>query len=522
MGDLTASGLCETGPEAVCSQYARMIPGTPAAPIPRSALRVPCSSNHDLRGARTTNWKLHEHPGRNQALAQFLLPMPDTTDRCALYRLVFPDLIILLTACLLLSFAFPAWSLPADAIPAYAVLVTLFGFSEGLYKNAGQAAFVAVTAALTKAVLFAMLLVSVTARNDTPLPAFPITLASSFAGLLTWRYLRTLRSKSRTRDSESRNVLIVGAGPNARAIAQTLRDDPAHQAVIRGFVDDDLPLSPEVLGRVEDLDWLARAEFVDEVILALPNQPARLRDAAEAAYRNHLDILAVPDLPPGPWPDAGIDRIGEVPVITLHREELPSTALFLKRLLDVTGTLLGLALAAPIMAIVALLIRLDSPGPAIYSAERTGVKGRRFRCYKFRSMVSDADQLKEKLRARNQREGPIFKIDDDPRITRVGRFLRRYSLDELPQLWNVLRGDMSMVGPRPHPVDEVNHYELHHYRRLDVKPGITGLWQVTARKNPSFELNMHLDLTYIENWTLLLDLRILMSTVRVFFAPEGA
>ena len=124
--------------------------------------------------------------------------------------------------------------------------------------------------------------------------------------------------------------------------------------------------------------------------------------------------------------------------------------------------------------------------------------------------------------ARNQREGPIFKIDDDPRITRVGRFIRRYSLDELPQLWNVLRGDMSLVGPRPHPVDEVNHYELHHYRRLDVKPGITGLWQVTARKSPSFDLNMHLDLTYIENWTLLLDLRILLRTVRVLFAPEGA
>jgi lipopolysaccharide/colanic/teichoic acid biosynthesis glycosyltransferase len=158
----------------------------------------------------------------------------------------------------------------------------------------------------------------------------------------------------------------------------------------------------------------------------------------------------------------------------------------------------------------------------IYAAERTGVKGRRFHCYKFRSMAPDADRRKESLRARNQREGPIFKLEDDPRITRVGRFIRRYSLDELPQLWNVLRGEMSLVGPRPHPVDEVSHYELHHFRRLDVKPGLTGLWQITARKSPSFELNMHLDLTYIENWTLLLDLRILMRTVRVLFAPEGA
>jgi lipopolysaccharide/colanic/teichoic acid biosynthesis glycosyltransferase len=174
------------------------------------------------------------------------------------------------------------------------------------------------------------------------------------------------------------------------------------------------------------------------------------------------------------------------------------------------------------MALIALLIRLDSPGPVFYTAERAGAKGRRFRCYKFRSMVTNADHLKDDLRARNQREGPIFKIVGDPRITRIGRFLRRYSLDELPQLWNVLRGEMSLVGPRPHPVDEVNHYELHHYRRLDVKPGITGLWQITARHSPSFDLNMHLDLTYIENWSLRLDLRILLSTARVLFVAEGA
>jgi exopolysaccharide biosynthesis polyprenyl glycosylphosphotransferase len=211
-----------------------------------------------------------------------------------------------------------------------------------------------------------------------------------------------------------------------------------------------------------------------------------------------------------------------VPIVTLHREPLPSAALFLKRLLDVTGAAIGLVLASPLMAMVALLIRLGSHGPVVYAAERTGAKGRRFRCYKFRSMVSDAEHLKEDLRARNQRQGPIFKMDDDPRITRVGHIIRRYSLDELPQLWNVLRGEMSLVGPRPHPIDEVNHYELQQFRRLDVKPGITGLWQITARDCPSFELNMHLDLTYIENWSLLLDLRILASTVRVLFVPEGA
>jgi exopolysaccharide biosynthesis polyprenyl glycosylphosphotransferase len=209
-------------------------------------------------------------------------------------------------------------------------------------------------------------------------------------------------------------------------------------------------------------------------------------------------------------------------VITLHREPVPNAGLFLKRALDIVGAGLGLVLTAPLMAIVALLIRRDSPGPAIYTATRAGAKGRLFHCYKFRSMVTGADRLKQGLQARNQREGPIFKLEDDPRITRVGRFIRRYSLDELPQFWNVLRGDMSLVGPRPHPTDEVNQYELQHYRRLDVKPGLTGLWQVTARKNPSFDLNMHLDLTYIENWSLRLDLLILLRTVRVLFMPEGS
>lgn len=209
-------------------------------------------------------------------------------------------------------------------------------------------------------------------------------------------------------------------------------------------------------------------------------------------------------------------------MIALHSESLPGATLLLKRLLDVVGSLLGLALMAPVLGVIALLIRLDSLGPVFYSAERAGAKGRPFRCHKFRSMATGADQLKETLRGRNQREGPIFKLADDPRVTRFGHFLRRFSLDELPQLWNVLLGNMSLVGPRPHPLDEVSRYQLHHFRRLDMKPGMTGLWQVTARHSPSFDLNMHLDLTYIENWSLVLDLHILMSTVRVLFAPEGA
>jgi exopolysaccharide biosynthesis polyprenyl glycosylphosphotransferase len=359
------------------------------------------------------------------------------------------------------------------------------------------------------------------ARNELRPRALAAALVH-FCGPLLWRPLKHTVTRWLSRDTQKRNVLIVGGGPVGKSIAQSLRHLSADDTAVCGFLDDHLPLSPVVLGRIGDLEWLARAEFVDEVILAIPDQPERARRAAAIALRNHLDIRTVPDLPAPFWPNAATDHIGDVPVITLHREPLPRTTLFLKRVMDIVGSAISLLAAGPLIALLTLLVRLDSAGPAFYSAERTGAKGRRFRCFKFRTMVVDSDRLKECLRERNQRKGPIFKIEDDPRVTRVGRFLRRYSLDELPQLWNVLRGEMSLVGPRPHPVDDVNRYELHHYRRLDVKPGITGLWQVTARKNPSFDLNMHLDLTYIENWSLRLDLRILARTARVLFVPEGA
>jgi lipopolysaccharide/colanic/teichoic acid biosynthesis glycosyltransferase len=167
------------------------------------------------------------------------------------------------------------------------------------------------------------------------------------------------------------------------------------------------------------------------------------------------------------------------------------------------------------------LIKIESPGPVLYAAFRAGRKGRPFLCYKFRTMVRDAEALKEGLREQNQREGPFFKIRDDPRITRIGRWLRRYSLDELPQLWNVLKGEMSLVGPRPHPLDDFLAYAIEHLPRLDVVPGMTGLWQVTARQDPSFQAGMNLDIEYIHRWSLGMDLRILLKTAAVVFRGSG-
>jgi len=198
-----------------------------------------------------------------------------------------------------------------------------------------------------------------------------------------------------------------------------------------------------------------------------------------------------------------------------------SWSLLLKRALDVAGAGAALVLMAPALLLIAILVKIDSRGPILYKAHRAGRKGRPFPCYKFRTMVKDADNLKKSLRSRNERSGPCFKIARDPRITRVGRVLRRYSLDELPQLWNVLRGEMSLVGPRPHPLDDVSAYAREDWRRLDVVPGITGLWQVTARQDPSFRTGMNLDMEYIRGWSLKMDLIILLKTAGAVLRGSG-
>jgi exopolysaccharide biosynthesis polyprenyl glycosylphosphotransferase len=259
---------------------------------------------------------------------------------------------------------------------------------------------------------------------------------------------------------------------------------------------------------------------VDEIILAGPHDREKTLRVVRAAQQLRLDVKMAPDLF-GYEPTRETERIGDMPLFSLHEERLPVAGLFLKRALDVAGAGAVLILMAPVLVLLAILIGLDSPGPVLYAALRAGRKGRPFRCYKFRTMVGDADTLKKGLRERNQRQGPCFKIKDDPRITRVGRVLRRYSLDELPQLWNVLRGEMSLVGPRPHPLDDYSAYAIEHLPRLDVIPGMTGLWQVTARRDPSFEAGLNLDIEYIHRWSLGMDLRILLKTAAVVLRGSG-
>jgi lipopolysaccharide/colanic/teichoic acid biosynthesis glycosyltransferase len=207
--------------------------------------------------------------------------------------------------------------------------------------------------------------------------------------------------------------------------------------------------------------------------------------------------------------------------ITIDCRPLPAGGLVIKRALDVGISLLTLILLSPVMAVIALRIKLQSKGPVLYRSWRVGQSGKLFVFLKFRTMVTNADELKDSLQHLNERDGLLFKISNDPRITPFGRFLRRYSLDELPQLVNVLRGEMALVGPRPPSLDEYEQYTAEHRIRLTAKPGITGLWQITARTDPSFSTALRLDRSYIENWTPWLDLEILIKTMPVILQGEG-
>jgi exopolysaccharide biosynthesis polyprenyl glycosylphosphotransferase len=194
----------------------------------------------------------------------------------------------------------------------------------------------------------------------------------------------------------------------------------------------------------------------------------------------------------------------------------------IKRAFDVAFSCCVLLAMLPLFMVIALAIKLDSPGSVFYLSDRIGRRGRVFRCVKFRTMVQDAEQRKADLLHMNERDGVLFKVSNDPRVTRLGRLMRKYSIDELPQFWNVLRGEMSVVGPRPPLGDEVKEYSLSHLRRLEVMPGITGLWQVQGRQDPSFSSYVSLDVTYIDNWSIWLDFTIILRTIAVVLAGTGA
>jgi exopolysaccharide biosynthesis polyprenyl glycosylphosphotransferase len=326
----------------------------------------------------------------------------------------------------------------------------------------------------------------------------------------------------------TRNVLIVGTGPEAHALRHHVESIRHLGYTFKGFIE--LPgsdsravvTSSEVVGTLDTLFQHTRQQFIDEIFFTTPCERSIVQSVLDQARVQGVDLRVVPDMYDGVAWDSPIEYIGQFPTIPLHRGEVPELGLFFKRVFDTVFSALALVALSPLLVAIAIAVKLDSPGPVFYTSERIGKKGLVFSCIKFRTMVRDAETRRAEVMHMNERDGVLFKISDDPRVTRLGRFLRKYSLDELPQFFNVLVGDMSIVGPRPPLAGEVSKYDLSHLRRLDVTPGITGLWQVQGRRDPSFASYVSLDVTYIDNWSVWLDFKIILRTIAVVFAGTGS
>ncbi|MDY0018506.1 MAG: undecaprenyl-phosphate glucose phosphotransferase [Anaerolineae bacterium] len=338
-----------------------------------------------------------------------------------------------------------------------------------------------------------------------------------------------LQSRLRRKGIGVKRVVIVGAGEVGRRVIRTIVARRSLGYEIVGYVDDNPQKGDGEIGRIKGLgpvDTLAQivdAEAVDEVIITLPwTYHRRILSVLRECERRNLLARIVPDFFQLSLRQVEISDLGGVPMISIHEIAFSRTALLFKRIFDVVGALLALTLFSPFLALIALAIKLDSPGPVIFSQERVGEGGRRFHIYKFRSMRKGAEEELERLRELNEADGPLFKIREDPRLTRIGVFLRHTSLDELPQLLNVLKGEMSLVGPRPPLAVEVEQYQPWHKQRLSVPPGMTGLWQVSGRSELAFDEMVLLDIYYIEHWSPWLDFTILLRTIPKVVLGEGA
>jgi exopolysaccharide biosynthesis polyprenyl glycosylphosphotransferase len=354
--------------------------------------------------------------------------------------------------------------------------------------------------------------------------------------------MRSAQTFVRQRQINLIPTLIVGRGPEAAVFIREMRERPALGYRVIGVVETQAAelvqsVSYEgvpVIATLETLPEAIRDSGANEVIIADPqvSGDALFEVMMRCGRRRGIEFRIAPSLFNCLPRKTEIDQIGVLPMIRLFREPLSSGARILKRTFDILLAMLAIVLLSPLWLLLALLIKLDSRGPIFYTQERVGMDGRLFLLYKFRTMVADADP---ELHREYQRafiagraeanvgnaQKPTYKLFADPRITRVGKLLRRTSLDEVPQLFNVLMGDMSVVGPRPPIPYEVEAYELWHRKRLDMKPGLTGLWQVSGRNRLPFEEMVRLDLFYIENWSLLLDLKIILRTGFVMIGREG-
>jgi exopolysaccharide biosynthesis polyprenyl glycosylphosphotransferase len=338
--------------------------------------------------------------------------------------------------------------------------------------------------------------------------------------------LRGLLARLRLRGRNTRFVLILGTNVRAQRFADMLESHSELGLQVIGHVETDgeepALLTRPILGDLEAVEDILHTNVVDEVALCLPVSQWQRIDELARLCEEEGKIVRVPLYVLEHTLSAGrVEEVDGLPIYSMVTGPDRILALTAKRVVDLVGSAVAMVTLSPLLAAIAVAVRMDSPGPILFRQERVGVHGRRFSIVKFRTMVAGAEELLEDLRDQNEIRGHAFKLSSDPRITKVGRWLRATSLDELPQLFNVLRGEMSIVGPRPPLVTEVAGYDIWHRRRLSMKPGITGLWQVNSRHEQDFDRWVETDLEYIDGWSFWLDLRIMARTIPAMLHRQG-
>jgi len=411
----------------------------------------------------------------------------------------------------------------------WTLLILFFHYTHGLYHTRREQLISREIGEVIKSTFISTLVIVVLAfllkiqdfpRSVMILNAVVITLFCSFWRLLKRWWVNYLVSNG----YNNFNTLIIGAGPTGILLANEINKQPALGLKIKGFLDDEKVghcAQWPVLGKLEHFQEIIHREFIHKIFISGYSNQESFIKLLEIAREEGLAVRVVPQGYEYMAQDFIKFNIGIIPILeysdidTNHRQSF-------KRAFDI---ILSFLLMIPLLCVfiaLALLIKLDSPGPVFYQSRRYGRYGRMFNMYKFRSMVVNADELLSQLKDKNEVDGPIFKIKKDPRITRMGAFLRRFSLDELPQILNVLKGDMSLVGPRPFPITQIEKEDLRQLRRLGIRPGITGLWQIRGRSDVSFDKLLHWDIWYIKNWSFGLDLYILLQTFPVVIKGKGA
>ena len=417
---------------------------------------------------------------------------------------------------------------------AFTAIMLVVYWAEGLYspkrkRSAFHEIYIIVRGAITGvAALYVLSLVYRAVLLSRLIPAYAglavVTLLSSARAVE-----RVIQGRLRKKGIGVQRVLIVGAGEIGRMVMRNVAAQPDLGYQIIGFVDDKPERGSRDLGRfkglgsTDEIAELVKQHAVDTVIIALP-WLAHRKILGIVGQCEHLNVAVriVPDLFQMSLSQVDIDDLNGIPLIGTKSPVIGGWNLAVKRALDVVFSALALVILSPLLLLIGILIKSDSPGPVVFAQQRIGRGGKPFTVFKFRTMHCGAEEEQESLKALNEVKGPMFKMKADPRCTPLGRVLRRISLDELPQLYNVLRGEMSIVGPRPPLPGEVQQYQEWHKRRLDILPGLTGLWQVSGRSDLTFDDMVLLDIYYIENWSLLLDLRIALKTIPSALFARGA